>query len=107
MEKDKFFNEVYKLFNKGLRLMESKSADYADTADVFANFKQCEVLTGVSKELGVMVRLSDKMSRIVNLLERDAKVMDESIADTILDSINYLAILHNMLLEEGDKNDKQ
>lgn len=41
-----------------------------------------------------MVRISDKISRLATLLDvREAQVKDESVADTIRDAINYLAIL--------------
>lgn len=52
-------------------------------------------LSGIcSTEKGILVRLSDKMSRITNLIEGgEAAVSDETVVDTIEDAINYLAIL--------------
>jgi hypothetical protein len=37
--------------------------------------------------------MADKMSRIINLTERDAEVKDESINDTLVDLANYSIIL--------------
>ena len=79
-------------YAKVLEIAERKNADYAGNSDPFKNFKMCEQF-GVSVEQGILVRVSDKMSRIGNLLGKEAQVKDESIFDTIEDAINYLAIL--------------
>jgi len=43
---------------------------------------------------GIYTRISDKFARLSNLLHRDPAVTDESLEDTILDLIGYLAIFH-------------
>ena len=83
------------------RIMEAKNADYANDANPFSNFKLVEDLWIVSLEKGILVRMSDKMSRIANLLEnKEAKVKDESIRDTLLDLANYSIILSLFLNEK-------
>lgn len=84
---------------KVLDIARRKNADYADNADPFKNFKMCEQF-GVSAEQGILVRISDKISRIGNLLNKEAQVKDESINDTIEDAINYLAILKAYLINK-------
>lgn len=80
-------------FDACLETAKKKNADYAgENSDPFKNFKNATVV-GVSVERGIMVRLMDKMSRVSNLLEKEAQVKDEAVEDTIDDAINYLAIL--------------
>lgn len=80
-----------------------KNADYSRPQDApedpyacFRNFMRVEASGLCSTETGLLVRLEDKMSRLNNLLKSGADkaaVADESIDDTILDAINYLALL--------------
>ena len=72
---------------------QRKNHDYGGSNnDPFANFRN-STIAGVSVERGILVRLMDKMSRISTLLDKEAKVKDEAVDDTIDDAINYLAIL--------------
>jgi hypothetical protein len=78
---------------KALAISEQKSSDYTQN-DPFDNFKLSE-LTGVTVEQGILVRIGDKYSRICSLLNsnREQKVLDESIQDTLSDMSNYCDIL--------------
>lgn len=84
-------------------VLEAKGKDYASNTDVFKNLRLCEPLVNVSTEKGVIIRLADKMSRISNLLEKEAEIKSESVFDTIIDAVGYLSILH-ALLKEKDRN---
>lgn len=90
------------LCNEARRLSHAKNNDYSapqtrggDRYAVFANFMQSERLGICSVEAGIMVRLSDKISRLANLIRpgHERSVDDERIHDTILDGINYLCIM--------------
>jgi len=80
-------------------LMSRKNQDYATgdnvDGDVFANFRMSEEKTSVPVATGMLVRLSDKLSRLGHLLQPGykAKVRDESVKDTILDIINYAVLI--------------
>ena len=78
-----------------LRTSRAKSADYAGDNDPFRNFRLVEGVGLCSFEKGILVRMSDKFSRICNLLGGDRKVQvkDESVDDTLKDLITYAAIL--------------
>ena len=70
-----------------------KNSDYAGSVDPFKNFRLAEFLGLCSTEVGMIVRLGDKMSRISNLIGgNNPKVKDESIKDTLLDLANYCII---------------
>jgi hypothetical protein len=93
MNRSDFHDHMDGTFKKCLEISRAKNADYANGEDPFQNFRQVESLGLCSVETGIMVRLSDKMTRVSNLLNKEAAVKDESVTDTIMDAINYLAIL--------------
>lgn len=82
-------------------IMVAKNADYAGTTDPFANFMQVENLGISTAEKGILVRITDKLSRISNLLETEAQVKDEAITDTLQDMANYAVILKCLIEEKG------
>lgn len=87
---------------KMIKTVESKNHDYGENEDPFNNFRNCERLGICSAEKGIMVRMSDKMSRISTLLDKPGKVEDEKLADTCMDLAAYALILKS-LVEEGKK----
>ena len=102
MKQSGYFKFHEDLCNEARALSQKKNNDYADPDNregdpfaIFANFMQCEHLGICSVEQGMCVRLSDKFSRLCNILKPGHKqgVMDESIRDTALDIINYVALL--------------
>lgn len=85
-------------------LTNRKNKDYADNQDAFANFRLIEVLTHgrISTEEGILVRMTDKLQRIANLLYKRAAVSDEAITDTLKDLSIYADIL-NIYLQHQDR----
>lgn len=77
-------------------IMEDKNNDYAkDDTSPFANFELPESMGVCNKEVGIFIRLLDKMSRIrTKLMEGELQVEDESFRDTVVDSINYLILMY-------------
>jgi hypothetical protein len=84
------------IFSRGLDLIRSKSNDYAGDDDPFSNFREVEKL-GLSLEMGILVRMTDKVSRLRNLYKGKTMEVNEKIEDTIMDLSNYAAILHTYL----------
>jgi hypothetical protein len=79
----------------------AKNKDYAGK-DYFSNFKMCEDI-GIPSWKGVFIRMTDKFSRIVNLIanNREAHVKTESLEDTLIDLANYAIITLILLKEEN------
>ena len=78
---------------------DAKRHDYANTDDVFANFRTCEQ-AGIPAWKGCCVRIGDKFSRIMGFAKKEKlKVKDESIKDTLIDMANY-ALIALILYEE-------
>lgn len=102
------------IFNECYGLLQTKNADYASDDDAFRNFRLCESTGITTVERGILVRMSDKFQRIVNLIDGEPAVKDEKIDDTIKDLINYSVILLSWLrlnqtaqeYQEPDENDK-
>lgn len=88
-----FLEAIESYYKEAVEILKKKNADYATEADPFKNFRNA-LLVNVPVEKAILVRISDKMARISNCLEKGGvQVEDETIRDTLLDSINYLAIL--------------
>lgn len=87
-----FFDSIEKTYKDGLEIIHKKNHDYAGEEDHWKNFRYAEMV-GVSVERAILVRVSDKLARVSNLLDKDPEVLDERLEDTLLDMINYLAIL--------------
>lgn len=89
-------------YAKGLEIIRAKNHDYAGTNDFFRNFKTSE-LVGVNVSRAILVRIMDKISRVSNLIDKPGQVNDEKVEDTILDAINYLAILRAYMITNNFK----
>jgi len=92
MTRKELHNKIEETFEQALRIVEAKNKDYASEDDGLKNFRSAE-LVKISMEKSILVRLLDKIMRISNLIDRPNAVIDEPITDSILDAINYLAIL--------------
>lgn len=82
-----------RLCKAALALMLKKNQDYACQSDPYRNFRTFGTL-------GVLVRLSDKLSRLRSFEENNKfAVEDEKLIDTIQDAVNYLVIYYQMKQE--------
>ena len=100
MNRDEFITHMKNNQEKDLEIVNAKNQDYAGGGDPFQNFRMVEDAGLLSTEKGIAVRMSDKMQRIFNLLDEEAQVEDETIADTLSDLRNYANILQVYLEEE-------
>jgi hypothetical protein len=79
---------------------DKKSHDYAKDSDPFSNFRKCEAF-GIPAFKGVLVRLSDKWSRIEQL-SSGKTAQNESLRDSLIDNAVY-SLLAVLLLEDEPK----
>jgi hypothetical protein len=91
-KRNAMLDNIRATYELGLSIIEKKNHDYGADADPFRNFRTAGVL-GLTVEKAILVRVLDKLARVNNLLEHDAYVTEESMEDTLVDAINYLAIL--------------
>jgi hypothetical protein len=99
-DKGKHASEVIK---KMKSIMGNKSHDYSEDKDILSNFKMTDVLFGVPAYTGVLIRMSDKVSRIQNITAKGSnKVKDESMQDTLLDLANYSLLFYLCVIDQYD-----
>lgn len=82
------------IFDKCIEILDAKGRDYSGTEDGMGNFKDFGWK-------GIVVRLGDKYHRLKNLTKSQAAV-DESIEDTLYDTINYAVLALVMKSIEAD-----
>lgn len=92
------------LFQDCLNLVQAKNHDYSQDSDCFHNFRLAEFLGVAPTEAAILTRLLDKVSRVARFDKGSYKVQDEKLRDTIMDLINYAAILYAFV---GGKEPKQ
>jgi hypothetical protein len=77
--------------SEGLDLFRKKNKDYGDA---FANYGT----------IGVLVRLSDKISRAVSISNSSVTLVnDESLRDTLIDLHNYAAMAIMLMDEKSNQ----
>lgn len=92
------------MFKKCLDLLERKSKDYSGTEDCNQNLKVCEKMGLAPAEVGILVRICDKISRLNNLIKTgQINVKEETAEDSIFDVINYCIILLHVYREKNPK----
>lgn len=96
-------------YTSSTALIRKKGADYnrdqQEAGDTLFNLRVCEILGIVpSTEEGILVRLSDKLMRLISLTKpgRDAAMKDESVLDTINDVHNYVDYLGLIWLQRRE-----
>ena len=86
--------------------MEVKNHDYTCNSDggPFANFLLSESIFNVPAEVGLMLRVLDKVQRIktyINLGE--LQVQGEGFHDAVCDVINYMVLLRGIVQEKEQR----
>jgi hypothetical protein len=105
MTREELFKLHKDICEEALELMKKKNNDYASGSDPFMNFKRAEYLGFATAELGVLIRMTDKMSRISTFLKNgDLSLSNESVYDAIVDMINYSVLLAGLI---GDREARE
>lgn len=97
--------DLHQLLTENARmLMVKKNHDYSLGDDPYNNFRG-STLFHVEPEIGICLRMTDKMKRIETFLtSNNLKVEDETVLDCILDLINYSVLMGGMLVERLKEN---
>jgi hypothetical protein len=78
-----------KLFADALSTMRKKNADYAGDSDSMKNFQVSALVANVKMSQGILTRLTDKTTRIGNLILKDASVKDDNRHRHKHESVNF------------------
>lgn len=92
MNQKQFLERMEEIYAENVAISRAKNSDYAGEGDPFLNFKASEMY-GIPVSQAIIVRMSDKLMRASNLLQRPGLVADEKIGDTLQDLANYAVIL--------------
>lgn len=90
--------KIKKFFESDMELLSKKGHDYSGDEDAMRNLREFGMF-------GILVRLSDKYSRLKTLIGKNAtpKVRDESLLDTLRDIRIYCYLAQVLMEEVGDK----
>lgn len=96
-----FANSFYK---EGLDIMEKKNHDYSSENNPFQNFEIQAMVSGVPTSKTFLIAIGIKIARLRELTNegKEAKVVDESIKDSILDLANYACLMAGYLESKKD-----
>ena len=92
MKHDEFINRLRDVFLECITLADIKNHDYAHVEDALSNFRDFGVH-------GIIVRLGDKYHRLKNITQKGEHKVNESVEDSLMDTLIYSAIAL-ILLEE-------
>jgi hypothetical protein len=109
MTRDELLKSHNELTKRAYELMKRKNADYAGKAgtEPFANFTRCEAMGICTTEAGMLVRMTDKLSRLSSFVEAGTfQVKDESLEDTCVDISNYAVLFHTCVQDKKNSNRK-
>ena len=103
MTREELFALHDQLTSTAKALMARKNADYGANEDPFANFRMSALLH-IQPEFGVLLRMQDKMARLISFLEKgELQVKEEGWEDACIDILNYTVILCGLLKEHTNK----
>lgn len=87
------------LFNYSNELTRLKGLGYGSEEDTLLNTKLCEILGIAPAEVGVYIRLLDKVVRLGRLLT-SIDIPFEGLRDTVVDLINYATYVYAIVEEK-------
>lgn len=106
MNREELFKLHQELSSIALEIMKNKNEDYS-LGHPFGNFMVAEALQASTAENGIIIRMSDKLSRLVSVFAKGAKVKDESIKDTIIDIINYAVLMYGVYVHKSELGEEE
>ena len=87
-------------------IIKAKNADYADDDDPYSNFRTAS-LFGIHPAIGILLRVMDKIQRIVSFIKKDKlEVKGESFEDACDDIINYMVLIKGFLKDKQEQQNK-
>lgn len=106
MNRSEFIEFHLQFCEKMHKIMLVKNSDYTTDSNPFSNFEKAELLGICSNEAGFLIRIMDKVSRVISFLNKgELLVKDESVTDSLMDAANYFILLAGYI--ESKKQTKQ
>ena len=92
MNREQEAKQSKKYFDICHELLVKKAHDYADDGDCFSNFSKIAIACDIPVEKILLVFITLKIARIIELLKKDKTMVGESIQDSCMDIANYSCI---------------
>ncbi len=89
------------------KLMKRKNHDYAgdDAKNPWMNFERSEIMGVCKTEQAFMVRILDKVSRLITFIDAgELQVKEEGVQDSIIDIINYMVLFGAFIEDQKAKS---
>lgn len=103
MKIDEYLKIKDEVYQKARALSVSKGEDYSGKEDTLKNLKLAELMGLCSAEAGILVRLSDKLMRLVGFVHNgNFSVQDEKLLDTVVDVHNYIDLFYAVVKEKSE-----
>tara|TARA_S200002703_G_C3765844_1_gene235746 strand:+ start:180 stop:506 length:327 start_codon:yes stop_codon:yes gene_type:complete len=86
--------------------MQRKNHDYAgdDAKNPWMNFERSEIMGVCKTEQAFMVRILDKVSRLITFIDAgELQVKEEGVQDSIIDIINYMVLFGAFIEDQKGK----
>jgi hypothetical protein len=105
-KQEEYLLAVTGVFKHSLRILEDRSRKYAPVEFPFNNFEEAALVGDVDAVAGIMTRFGDKLGRIKRSIrqwrstEEPENWVDETLKDSVVDAINYLATIY-IYMESG------
>lgn len=106
MTKEAYLKFHRECCDRMVEITAKKNADYTGGYPCpFGNFTEVERTGTCETEVGFLVRMSDKFSRIRSFVKIGTlKVKDETVEDTLLDLANYCVLMAGYIRSKKDQN---
>lgn len=105
MTNEEYFKLVDSELERIKTIIKAKNADYTGgSSDPFANFRASEGMNLADAEIGLLIRICDKIQRVNSFVKKGSlQVKDESAQDAARDIIGYALCLLGLLEERKSK----
>jgi len=95
MNSEQYLEYHKQMCTKMFEITKTKNSDYSSfTESAFGNLEAAERLDVAGTDVGILVRILDKFSRINTFVKKGVLLVeDEKIEDTCIDAANYFILL--------------
>jgi len=103
MTQEELLKSLAELHKEAFELTKRKNSDYTAKGEALANFHACEKLGLCDTGTGILVRMIDKMMRLIAFEKLgEFQVKSESVRDTCMDLSNYSHIYYAYCQEKEE-----
>ena len=92
-ERKKFYEFVEGFYKQAFDIIKKKNDDYSQESNPFSNFEFTALASGIKTEQVFLMQIANKLARLRECLDKPVSVLDETLTDTLQDTMNYCVLL--------------